>query len=95
MLIIIYQFTQCNIPEDLILNIIIVRTSNITLYILFIQNNVPEFKSKYRGADESLARPDRKKQLKGHHFSSIAEVIATAETWLDGQPAEFFFLSGL
>jgi hypothetical protein len=35
-----------------------------------------------------------KKQLKGHHFSSNAEVIAAAETWLDGQPSELF-LSGL
>ena len=35
-----------------------------------------------------------KKQLKGHHFSSDAEVIAAAETWLDGQTSEFF-LSGL
>jgi hypothetical protein len=33
--------------------------------------------------------------LKGRHFSSDAEVIAAAETWLDGQPSEFFFLSGL
>jgi histone-lysine N-methyltransferase SETMAR len=32
-------------------------------------------------------------QLKGRHFSSDAEVIAAAETWLDGQPSEFF-LSG-
>jgi len=48
----------------------------------------------YRGADKSLARPDWKKQLKGRHFSSDAEVIAGAETWLDGQPSEFF-LSGL
>ena len=38
--------------------------------------------------------PGLKKQLKGHHFSSDAEVIAAAETWLDGQPSEFF-LSGL
>jgi len=30
-----------------------------------------------------------KKQLKGHHFSSDA-VIDSAETWLDGQPSEFF-----
>ena len=36
-----------------------------------------------------------KKQLKGRHFSSDAEVIAAAETWLDGQLSEFFFLSGL
>jgi len=32
--------------------------------------------------------------LKGRHFSSDAEVIAVAETWLDGQPSETF-LSGL
>jgi len=31
--------------------------------------------------------------LKGRHFSSDAEVIAAAETWLDGQISEFF-LSG-
>ena len=37
----------------------------------------------------------KKKQLKGHHFSSDAEVIAAAETLLDGQPFEFFFLSDL
>jgi hypothetical protein len=29
--------------------------------------------------------------LKGRHFSSDAEVIAAAETRLDGQPFEFFF----
>ena len=38
--------------------------------------------------------PELKKQLKGRHFSSDAEVIAAAETWLDGQISEFF-LSGL
>ena len=38
--------------------------------------------------------PGLKKQLKGRHFSSDAEVIATAETWLDGKPSEFI-LSGL
>ena len=31
-----------------------------------------------------------KKQLKSRHFSSDAEVIAAAETWLDGQPSVFF-----
>jgi len=35
-----------------------------------------------------------KKQLKGRHFSSEAEVIAAAETWLNGQLSELF-LSGL
>ena len=34
--------------------------------------------------------PGLKKQLKVRHFSSDAEVIAAAETWLDGQPSEFF-----
>ena len=38
--------------------------------------------------------PGLKKQLKGRYFSSDAEVITAAETWLDGQPSEFF-LSGL
>ena len=31
-----------------------------------------------------------KKQLKIHHFSSDTEVIAAAETWLDGQLSEIF-----
>jgi len=38
--------------------------------------------------------PRLKKQLKGRHFSSDAEVIVAAETRLDGQHSEFF-LSGL
>ena len=48
-----------------------------------------------------LAPPDYhlfsglKKQLKDSHFSSDADVIAAAETWLDGQLSEFFFFSGL
>ena len=37
---------------------------------------------------------EMKKQLKGRHFSSDAEVIAAAETRLNGQHFEFF-LSGL
>jgi len=36
--------------------------------------------------------PGLKKQLKGRHFSSDAEVIAAAETWLDGQLSEFLFI---
>jgi hypothetical protein len=32
--------------------------------------------------------------LKGRHFSSDTEVIAAAETWLDGKHSEFY-LSGL
>jgi len=38
--------------------------------------------------------PGLKKQLKGRHFSSNTEVIAATETWLDGQPSDFF-LRGL
>jgi hypothetical protein len=33
-----------------------------------------------------------KKQWKVCHFSSEAEVTAAAETWLNGQPSEFFYL---
>ena len=49
---------------------------------------------KYMGADKSLARPDWKNNSKFAIFSSEAEVIAAAETWLDGQASELF-LSGL
>ena len=35
--------------------------------------------------------PGLKKQLKDSHFSPDAEVIAAAETCLDGQLSEFFF----
>ena len=38
--------------------------------------------------------PWTEKKLKGHHFSSDAEAIAAADTWLDRQPSDFF-LSGL
>ena len=34
--------------------------------------------------------PGPKKQLKGRHFSSDAEVIAAAETWLDWQPSDIY-----
>ena len=34
---------------------------------------------------------DWKKQLKVRHFSSDTEVIAAAETWLEGQTSNFFF----
>ena len=37
--------------------------------------------------------PGLKKQLKGRHFSSDAEVITAAETWLDGKNSEFFWVA--
>jgi hypothetical protein len=33
--------------------------------------------------------PGLKNQLKGHHFLSDVEIIAAAETWLNGQLSEF------
>ena len=38
--------------------------------------------------------PWTEKTTERSHFSSDAEVIVAAETWLDGQPCEFY-LSGL
>ena len=35
----------------------------------------------------------KKKQLKGSHFSSVAEVIAATETRLDGQTSDFFLMA--
>jgi hypothetical protein len=44
-----------------------------------------------RAADKSLAPiRQKKKELKGRHFSFDAEVIGAKETRLDGQPSEFF-----
>ena len=51
--------------------------------------------SLYLGPSDYHLFPGLKKQLKGRHLSSDAEVVAAAETWLDGQLSEFFFLSGL
>ena len=39
--------------------------------------------------------PGLKKQMKGRHFSSDPEVIAAAETWLDGQHSDFFLVACL
>ena len=47
--------------------------------------------SAYLAASDYHLFPGLKKQLKGRHSSSDAEVIADAETWLDGQSSEFFF----
>jgi len=41
-------------------------------------------------SSEYRVLPGLKKQLNGRHFSSDEEVIAAAETWLDGQPSGFF-----
>jgi len=41
----------------------------------------------------TISSLDWKEQLKGRHFSSDAEVIAAAETWLDGQTSEVFWVA--
>ena len=43
-------------------------------------------------AHKNLSSTQLKSQLIGLHFLSDADVIATAETWLDRQPSDFFFL---
>ena len=44
-----------------------------------------------QGCSQVLSPTRLQKRLKGHHFPSDAEVIAAAETWLDGQTSDFFF----
>ena len=59
-------------------------------YSPLVMSTVCTKECSYRGADKSLARPYWIKQLKVRHFSSDAEVIFATETWLDGQPSEYF-----
>ena len=70
------------------------KSSPIKILYAFVSSIHLSASYTYRGAYKSLARPDWKNPLKGRHFSSDAEVIDASETWLDGQPSEFF-LSGL
>jgi hypothetical protein len=58
------------------------------------QNVLYAYYTYYRGAHKVLSPTRMKKQLKGRHFSSDAEVTAARETWLDGQPSELC-MSGL
>jgi len=62
-------------------------------YLGFQSLDHPSYSPDLAPSDYQLF-PGLKKQLNGRHFSSDAEVIAAVETWLDGQPSEFF-LSGL
>jgi len=57
-------------------------------------NVLPPYSPDLVPSDYHLFPGLKKKQMKVRHFSSDAEVIAAAETWLDGQISEFF-LSGL
>ena len=50
----------------------------------------PPFSPDLAPSDYHVCPGLKKKHLKCLHFSSKAEVIAAAETWLDGQPSYFF-----
>jgi histone-lysine N-methyltransferase SETMAR len=68
-------------------------TQNKMAYLDFQCLDHPPYSPDLAPSDYHLF-PGLKKQLKGRHFSSNVDVIAAAETWLDGQRSEFF-LSGL
>ena len=58
-------------------------------YLGFHCPNHPPYSPDMAPSDYRLF-PGLKKQLQGRHFSSDAEVIAAAETWLDGKHYDFF-----
>jgi len=58
-------------------------------YLGFQYLDHPSYSPDLAPSDSHLF-PGLKKQLKFRHFSSDAEIIAAAETWLDGQFSEFF-----
>jgi len=59
------------------------------VYLGFQCLDHPPYSSDLAPSDYHLF-PGLKKQLKVRHFSSDAELIAAAETWLDGQTSEYF-----
>ena len=59
-------------------------------YLRFQYIDHPPFSPDLAPSDYHLL-PGVEKKLKICHFSSDAEVIVAAETWLDGQRSEFFF----
>ena len=58
-------------------------------YLGFQRLDHPPYSPDLAPSDYHLL-PGLEKQLKGRHFSSDAEVIAAAETWLEEQPSDFF-----
>jgi len=82
------------------------RRGKFTKRVLFLYDNVmahraltiqkklayldhPPYSPNMAPSDYHLFR-GLKKHLKSRHFSYEAEVIAAAETWLDGQTSDFF-----
>ena len=58
-------------------------------YLGFQYPDHPPYSSDLTPSDYHLFRGP-KKQLKDRQFSSDAEIIAAAKTWLDGQHSDFF-----
>jgi len=77
-------FLHDNVPAHLAL-----ATQKKLAYLGFHFPDYPPYSPDLAPSDYHLF-PGLKKQLKGRHFSSDAEVIAAAEIWLDGQSSEFF-----
>jgi len=70
----------------------VLATQKKLAYLTFQYLDQPPYSPDLAPTDYHLF-PGLKKQLKGRHFSSDAEVIYAAETWLDGQVSEFFLSS--
>jgi len=60
-------------------------------YLGFQYIDNPSYSPDLAPSDYHLFPGLKKKQLKVRNFSSDAEVIAAADTLLDGQPSDFFF----
>jgi len=59
-------------------------------YLCFQYLDHPPYSRDLAPSDYHLFSGLKKKQLKGSHFFSDAEVIAAAETWLEVQISYFF-----
>ena len=59
-------------------------------YLGFQCLDCPPYSPDLNPLDYHLFLGLKKKKMKGRHLSSNTVVIAAAETWLDGQPSEFF-----
>jgi hypothetical protein len=73
----------------------VANNSNVQIHnrsIISVTNTVVNTLEKKERTQHYHLFPGLKKQLKVYHFSSDVKVIAAAETWLDGQPSEFFLI---
>ena len=82
-------FLHDNAPAHWVLS-----TQKKLAYLGFQYLDHPPYSPDLAPSDYHLFLELKKKQLKSRPFSSDAEVIAAAKTWLDGQHSEFL-LSGL